>query len=546
MTTLAVPASHGQERLWFIDRATTGVSPSILVAGLEMRGPLDAGRFCEAVEHVVDRHEILRTTLERRDQALFQVVHRAAPQPWRPLVTRDATRADEAVAQRLLRLDEQVRAWRPDLAAGPLLHLTLAELEPDRWSVHVAIHHASADAVTLRLFLDEVATEYRGEHVEPPRLHYADVTSWQRDRIARGDFDADRAFWRERLRDVQPVTWDDSADVDPVGEPGTVNLSQTAELRAALRRLAVEHQTSTQCVLVAALGAALCLDVGAASVAVGVPVDGRTRSDMRRMLGFLVNTVAVPVSVRTQETFGGVLSQVAEVYADGLTHQELPFDEVVRAAAPDRRHDTSPVFQAMVTAHAALLDAVDFPDVQLVPRPVPPPALPTPLLMTLGAGGHDDHVTLNYAYPLARPQAQRLANMIVRLVVDGGDPLLPPRPRSSGAAATATEGTSHGLSPAPPALVSRVSRILAEVLNRDDPLPPDAHFFQMGGHSLLAIEVLDRISADLGASVPLGVVFEHPVVADLAAAIHSHGGNEPSPIRRQPRVRGGAEPTALL
>lgn len=61
------PTSFAQRRLWFLDHFTGGNSAYNLVSALRLRGPLDTGALHRSLQHLVDRHESLRTTFELAD-----------------------------------------------------------------------------------------------------------------------------------------------------------------------------------------------------------------------------------------------------------------------------------------------------------------------------------------------------------------------------------------------------------------------------------------------------------------------------------------------
>ncbi|MBV9774950.1 MAG: amino acid adenylation domain-containing protein, partial [Gemmatimonadetes bacterium] len=82
--------------------------------------------------------------------------------------------------------------------------------------------------------------------------------------------------------------------------------------------------------------------------------------------------------------------------------------------------------------------------------------------------------------------------------------------------------------------------IWAEVL-RVERVGVHDDFFALGGHSLLAMRVATRVREALGVEVPVRVLFESPVLAELAervdALLQAGSGVRPPPIERVPRDR---------
>jgi hypothetical protein len=62
----------------------------------------------------------------------------------------------------------------------------------------------------------------------------------------------------------------------------------------------------------------------------------------------------------------------------------------------------------------------------------------------------------------------------------------------------------------------------SELLGMAD-VTPETDFFEVGGHSLLALRLAARITDVLGAEVPAAIVFDHPRLADLAATLDTRG-----------------------
>ena len=69
----------------------------------------------------------------------------------------------------------------------------------------------------------------------------------------------------------------------------------------------------------------------------------------------------------------------------------------------------------------------------------------------------------------------------------------------------------------------RVLRVWQQRLNRSD-IGREDDFFEVGGHSLLAAQVVSALRRELAAPLTIGDLFAHPTVAGVAAVLDQHAG----------------------
>ncbi|MFE4458186.1 amino acid adenylation domain-containing protein, partial [Nocardia tengchongensis] len=69
-----------------------------------------------------------------------------------------------------------------------------------------------------------------------------------------------------------------------------------------------------------------------------------------------------------------------------------------------------------------------------------------------------------------------------------------------------------------------VASVFAEVLGLENPVGADDDFFELGGNSLIATQVVARLGAALNTRVPVRTLFDAPTVAALAARVEAQAG----------------------
>src|SRR5215472_14336924 len=71
----AFPASVNQQGFWYLDKLEPGNPAWNIAVRFRIRGPLDIPALGRALNEIVRRHEILRTTFAMLEGELKQVLH---------------------------------------------------------------------------------------------------------------------------------------------------------------------------------------------------------------------------------------------------------------------------------------------------------------------------------------------------------------------------------------------------------------------------------------------------------------------------------------
>ncbi|MEH1125248.1 amino acid adenylation domain-containing protein [Micromonospora sp. CPCC 206061] len=345
-----IPASYAQQRLWVLQQLDGGTAAYNFPIVMRVRGALDLAALQAALGDVVARHEALRTVFDERDgRPIQRVVPAASACPVIEVADGDPAAVVEAAVRRPF-----------DLAADLPVRVTVVSDGPDDHVVVVLLHHITTDEWSDGPFLRDLSTAYTARVAgaapdwAPLPVQYADYTLWQRDLLG-DESDPDSlagrqlAWWRtaltgmpERL-ELPGATGRDSGNG---GAALTVDLGATAS--QGLRRLALQAGAS-MFMLARAAVAALLHRLGAGTdIPLGAPIAGRTDEALDDLVGFFVNTLVLRTDLSGDPGFAELVARVREADLAAFSHQDVPFEAVVKELNPDRSLASNPLFQVMV------------------------------------------------------------------------------------------------------------------------------------------------------------------------------------------------------
>ena len=340
--------SYAQERQWFLWQLEPTSAAYNLPLALRLHGRLDVSALERSLNSLVARHEVLRSGFVQDAGLVQAVIHPRITLSLEVQTLADADAIDAAV---------EAETQRPfDLRHDPLLRVKLLRLAADDQVLILTQHHIVSDAWSMQVMADELVELYRaysqGQAPALPALpiQYADYAQWQRQWMEGGEQQRQLAYWQQQLGGEQPVLVLPTDHARPsvrsfAGASHSLRLSH--ELLHTLKALAQREGTTLFMVLLASFQALLHRYSGQTDIRVGVPVAGRNRMEVERLIGFFVNTQVLKAEVAGQSSFLELLSQVRHGALEAQAHQDLPFEQLVEALQPERSLSHSPLFQVM-------------------------------------------------------------------------------------------------------------------------------------------------------------------------------------------------------
>ncbi|MFG3052200.1 amino acid adenylation domain-containing protein [Kitasatospora sp. NPDC048239] len=417
--TAALPATYAQQRLWLVEQLGTEVPVYNMYFATELTGPLDEAALRWAADRLMERHEVLRTALREGPTGLFQEIAEDCPTPYTVF---EADGAEEE--ERLIR---QVTETRFDLAAAPLIRFDLIRCGPRRWIFVVTQHHVISDGWSTGVIRSELTELYaariagRPADLPEPTVQYADFAVWEREWLGTELAARQRRFWRGQLADLPPLV-----DLAPARTREAVqsfrgdslDFRLGPEATAALERLCSSAAATPYSVFMAVLTLLLARVSRSADIAVGSPLANRPYPALERTLGLFFNSITVRTVVDDAESVREFLARVRRTAFDAFAHQDLPFDQVVQAVAPERSSSHSPVFQSIFIYQSYPDTDLDLPGVRSGFAPEPVYAAQYDLMLKLRQETEGFLGQLIYSTTLfEEAQARRLVVWFERLLV---------------------------------------------------------------------------------------------------------------------------------
>ncbi|MDQ5820309.1 MAG: amino acid adenylation domain-containing protein, partial [Actinomycetota bacterium] len=343
-----LPLSFAQQRLWWLDQLYPGTALYNVTLQIRLPGATDPELVAAALEDVMRRHEVLRTTFGATEGTPFQ---RVGPVRRTEVPVFDARTSPAAWAWAAREEEAPF-----DLERGPLLRACLLRVSNELALLKVTTHHIVTDGWSQGLLLEELQTLLAASGngavpaVPPPPIQYADYAAWQRGQLTGDLLERRLAYWSELLGTDPPrceLPTDRPRPAVPDHRGGIQSFAVPRGVSKRLEEIGAEEGATMFMTLLAGFAIFAQRVTGQDLLVLGTATANRTRPETERLIGLFVNTLALPVDVSGDPTFRHLLGRVRETTLGAYAHQDLPFEKLVEHLTPVRSLDRNPLVDVM-------------------------------------------------------------------------------------------------------------------------------------------------------------------------------------------------------
>ncbi|MBA2682308.1 MAG: AMP-binding protein, partial [Ktedonobacteraceae bacterium] len=367
-----IPLSFSQERVWFMHYLDPSNTSYHFQATLRFKGHLHVEAVERALNEIVRRHEIFRTSVQEIDGQPMQNIHAFTPFTLPIIDIRDLP--PELREARFSSLVQQESRRLFDLSCLPLVRWTLVQLDDQHYGLIHVEHHLVHDGWSLNVFLREFMALYQAfvsTDVSPlpePAIQFADFVAWHRQWMQSGVQEQQLHYWKQKLQGAPtllklPTDYPRPATQRFKGAAARVEMPK--QLYLDLREVGNREGVTLYTVMLAAFCILMACYANQDDFCIGSAIANRRWKETEELLGMLVNNIILRIQLDNTLTLSDLLHQLHALTMEAYENQDVPFDKLVEAVHVERDLSHNPLFQVMFSFHDSAAPALELPELEL-------------------------------------------------------------------------------------------------------------------------------------------------------------------------------------
>ncbi len=350
--------SSAQKRLYtlqMLDKESTLYNIPMV---LEMDGKIDFDKVKKGIEHIIEKHEVLRTSFHMEDEDIHQVVHEQA-----------AFGLEFIEAEEEEEIQKILKNWiRPfELDKAPLIRGALIK-SANKHRLILDMHHIISDGTTLGILSEDFAKAYEGTELKIDPIQYKEYVQWENEQRKNGVWEKQKAYWLKELKGDLPVLElpidkGRSRQEDNTGECFKFEIGP--DVLKGLKDLAARTGGTLYMGLMAGYSILLSKYSGQDDIIIGIPIAGRRNAQLQNIAGMFVNNLAIRIRPDGDKKIADYLTEIKHKLLGAYENQDFPYEELIEALKLSRDPGRNPLFDVMLVLQNTNMKEIKIPEVSI-------------------------------------------------------------------------------------------------------------------------------------------------------------------------------------
>lgn len=285
----------------------------------------DIEKLEHAINTIVNNHQAFRTSFVSKDGEIYQKI---------------ADKIDFKLNVSNSKNDNFVKPF--DLSYSPLMHIELDKFD-GKALLQVDIHHIICDGASIQIFAKELCELYNGHNtLGTSKVDYLDYV------LCENINDNDKDYWTSKFESGvpllnMPTEFERASDFSYAGS----NIYGKLDNAEIINSFCKSQGITPYMFLLSCFYVLLYKYTMQNDIVVGSPVSGRNDSRFAEVIGMFVNTIALRQNVQGSNSFIDFAKMVKSNCLEAFSHQNYPFDELIRNLNVKRDTSRHPLFDVM-------------------------------------------------------------------------------------------------------------------------------------------------------------------------------------------------------
>jgi len=344
-----------QRRLWILQQFEEQQVAYNMVSAYVIEGKIEKELCQRAFETLVNRHEVLRTTIKLVEGEPKQIISSLKSSGFS--VEYIDLRKKNGRQKLAKEIALKVANTSFSLEKGPLFKVSLIQTENEKYVLVYAMHHIISDGWSMGILERELSIIYysycrgRKNPLLPLSIQYKDYAEWQAQELRSNRVNRHKRYWLNLLKGELPVidlpTYQTRPKVQTFSGKN-IAFKFPSHIYLGLSAISKKNGVSLFMTLVTVISILFQKYTDKTDLVFGTDSAGRNRKDLENNIGLFLDALALRIKFGSKITFVSLLKKVRMVILKAHEHQLYPFDNLVDDLGINRDLSRTPIFDVLV------------------------------------------------------------------------------------------------------------------------------------------------------------------------------------------------------